>query len=134
MTLRESLEDFINRRLSILPDEVLPDMVVEREFTYLLPAIDIAIAKTLRKTRITAFSDDDLISFCYLRAHQVIKADQYDHERNPHSFFFVVFNNFVRDIVRAEKRQKRAELHRDVLDIPIEYRSSFDPELMESVM
>lgn len=97
----------------------LSDAQVEPVFKHLLPVFDVVIAKILRMTHIPMFTDEDLESFMYLKAHQLIRQQKWDTSRNPYGFFTAAFTNLMRDIIRRQNRNYVREMRWDLLDYSV---------------
>ena len=116
MIAREYVENMILETLSKRLVTDLSDDQIEKQFKTLIPVFDIVIQKVLRKTSIPQFTNEDLISFMYLKAHQVLRRQKYDQNKSAYSFFYVSFNNLVRDIIRRQNSIKVSKMEHDLLD------------------
>lgn len=86
------------------------------EFRSISTRLDVTYYRILDKWHIPGFTDDDLISFMLMKTHQILRRDQYDWERPPHSLFYASFNNLFIDIVQALERAGNNGMYQDPLD------------------
>lgn len=115
--VRDHVEELIVARLSVTRPDDLPDSIVEHDFRALAGVFEVVMDKTLRKTHIPSFTDEDLVSFMLLHAHLLLRRQAYDFNRNPYSFFHTAFTNLMRDIIRAQNRKKCQDMYWDIFDM-----------------
>ncbi len=116
MHSRDYIENLVIESLSKTYPTDLPDHLIELEFKALVPVFDVVIKKVLKKTHIPMFTDDDIISFMYLKAHQILRQGKWERSRSPYSYFYVAFLNLTRDIIRRQNTKKAEGMRWDILD------------------
>jgi DNA-directed RNA polymerase specialized sigma24 family protein len=117
MHVRDYVEEMMLARLTATSSDDLPDSAIEHQFKQLIPCFEIVINKVLWNTHIEIFTDDDLTSFMYLKAHQLLRQQKYDDSKNPYSFFYTAFTNLMRDIIRSQERCIKRGLELDIIDV-----------------
>lgn len=134
--MRDHVEELIVNRLSQRREGDLPEHLVEQDFRSLSTVFEVTMNKVLWSTRIPGFTDDDLVSFMLMHAHLVLRRQRYDFAKNPYSFFYVSFNNLMRDILRAQARKQCDDMYRDLFDLPDLFDNrhhALDPEKAEGI-
>lgn len=127
---RDHIEEVILARLSVqLPDD-LTDDEIEPIFKSLSPVLDVVMNKILWTTTIPMFTNEDLISFMYLKTHQILRRQKWNMNRSPYSFFYTAFKHLIRDIIKMQRAKHMEHMRWDMLDVVV--GRHFDETLLVS--
>ncbi len=115
MHCRDHVEEMIVERLNRrFPDD---EYVNEYEYIQLINRLDVVMWRVLDEVHIPSFTDEDLVSFMRMKAHQLLRRGSIDLERGKVSTLaYTSFRNLCRDIIRMQDRAWRRGLTTDPLD------------------
>ena len=131
MFAREYVEEKIVARLTkVKEDDVF---VSDRDYAHMLRFLDGTFHRLANNSKIPGFSEDDLISFMYLKTHQLMRRDQWDETRNFRTIAYRSMTNLIRDIIRMQDKAINRGLDRDPLDIVI-FEFTESPRHLERIM
>lgn len=112
---RDHVEEMIVERLNRrFPDD---EYVAEDEYHTLVTRLDIVMCRVLEEVHIPSFTDEDLISFMHMKAHQLLRRGSFNPERGKNTTLaYTAFKNLCRDIIKMQNSAWERDLQTDPID------------------
>lgn len=119
MNFRDRVEDIMISRFLIDSDKSISD----ESFNDIIGKINDLMYSMSSARHIQGFTPEDLYSFMFMQAHQVLRRGRYDNTREPNAFFKAVFTRMLTDI---ERRSETSRQMNDVDPIDMKLMRYFD--------
>lgn len=112
---RDHVEEMIVERLNRrFPDD---EFVSDTEYQLLVQRLDVVFARILEEVHIPSFTNEDLLSFMCMKAHQLMRRDAFNAEKGKiTTLAYTSFKNLCRDIIKMQNSAWRRNLETDPLD------------------
>lgn len=109
--VEETIVDRLNRRF---PDDVY---VSDLDYHQVVKQLDGVFRGILNDIHIPSFTDEDLLSFMYMKTHQLLRRDSFSNHRGKiASLAYTSFRNLFRDLIQMQDRAWKRDMRTDPID------------------